>query len=282
MNKTTLLYAAALLYGCVLDVYAASIVRLLSEAERVDVTTRWLKFWKIPRVIERWSWGREHLNVLRSRTVCFPVVELFTGLCIAAVVVYRGANVDSLALTVLLSTVVIGAATDIELLIYPDRLSWPLFCAGLVFGVLEWPIAGFATTLDRIGGGALGFGLIGGAKELYYRIRGTEGLGSGDVKMCTAIGLFVGIKGCFFFVLAWTLFGSLTGLLLIVTRRIRLSAELPTGGWYAFGLACVLLFPPNQYLDKTAQPYTNSQLARETLGRSMNRDSFGAGVRDAR
>jgi prepilin signal peptidase PulO-like enzyme (type II secretory pathway) len=280
MSQTTFLYAVALLYGCVLDVYAASVVRLLSEAEHVNVTTRWLSSWGVLRVVKRWSWAREYVNVLSARTICFPVVELFTSLCLTAVIVYNGATLNALALTVVLSTLVIGAATDIELLIYPDRLSLPLIGAGIVFAVLAWPLAGLPDALDRIGGGAVGFATTWGSSKLYYRIRRKEGLGFGDVKMCTAIGLFLGFTGAWMFIFAWALCGSIIGLLLVFTRRASLSDEFPTGGWYVLALAGVLLFK-STYLDIIAEPSTRAPLAVETVARCMDHSSFGAGVRDA-
>jgi leader peptidase (prepilin peptidase)/N-methyltransferase len=214
------------------------------------------------------------------------MVELFTGLCLTAVVAYRGPTIDALALTVVLTTLVIGAAADLELLIYPDRLSFLLIGAGVVFAALEWPIAGSSVALDRIGGGAIGYAMMWGLAKGYHRLRGREGLGLGDVKICTAIGLFLGIKGFLFFTLAWSLSGSIVGGLYMAATRRNRDYELPTGGWYVFGLACVLLFPsvPARYLTllDDAPPYGHSRLAIETVGRSISNGGFGAGVPNVR
>lgn len=286
MSRTTLLYFASLLYGCILDVYAASVVRFVSQKRHVNITYRWLRIWKLPRRIEHWNWGSDYLELLDSRTVCFPAIELFIALCLTTVIEYHGLTMDSLALTILLTAIVINAAVDHELGIFPDKISLPLIGAGLFFGILAWPIEGSATTLDRILGGVLGFLSSYGLAMGYYLLKRREGLGGGDIKMWTAIGFFLGIKGFLFFVIAFSLIGTVAGVFLILISKIRRrysrNMRIRTGAPYAVALACVLLFPllPDWYLDHVSRPHVHSPLAIETINRSINDASFGAGVRD--
>jgi leader peptidase (prepilin peptidase)/N-methyltransferase len=70
----------------------------------------------------------------------------------------------------------------------PDRLVLPLALAGLAGGV-----AGLAPALvDRLLGGAGGFGVLWGVATAYRRMRGREGIGGGDPKLFGAIGLWLG------------------------------------------------------------------------------------------
>lgn len=287
MSRLIYIYVAALIYGCVLDVYAASFVRLISGEPRVRITISWLRSFGISQLLlHSWSNQRQPLAFLTFRTVCFPVIELLTAVSLTGVIAYRGADIDALALTIVWTTLLVGAAIDLELTIYPNRLSLPLIVGGVMFALVAWMVDGFGAAIDRIGGGMLGFAVIWGIREIYWRYRGHEGMGSGDVKMCTAVGLFVGIKGFAFFIMAFSLIASIIALILIAARRVRYEQALPSGGWYVLGMMCVLLFPlaPQRYLElyDVQRPYGHSAIAIHTIGRPMQDGSFGAGVRDER
>jgi prepilin signal peptidase PulO-like enzyme (type II secretory pathway) len=188
-----------------------------------------------------------------------------------------------LALSVILTTLAIGAAVDLELMIYPNKLSLPLIGAGLTFALIEVLVGGSYAAFNHLGGGVLAFVATWGTRELYFRLRRLEALGEGDIKICTAVGLFLGIKGFIFFIFAYVTLGSIIGLPLLLSKRIDLRTAVPSGGFYALALALAVLFPwvPDRYLDLFDQPYQSSQLYLERVGRLQN-DSFGAGVRDDR
>jgi leader peptidase (prepilin peptidase)/N-methyltransferase len=59
--------------------------------------------------------------------------------------------------------------------------------------------------------------------ELYFRIRGREGMGLGDVKMMLMAGAFLGPQNAFLMILLGSLLGSIIGLLVI--------GFLYLGGW---------------------------------------------------
>jgi prepilin signal peptidase PulO-like enzyme (type II secretory pathway) len=281
----TLLFIALLLYGCILDVYAASVVRLVSKQRYVNITYRWLRILKFPLLVERWNWGRSYLEFLDSRTVCFPLIELYISLCLKAVIEYRGLTVDAMALTVFLTALVINAAVDHELGIFPDNISLPLIGAGLVFGILTWPIEGSPIMLNRIGGGSLGFLSSYGIATGYRLLTRKDGLGGGDIKMWTAIGFFLGIKSFLYFIFAFSIIGTINGLFqLLLVKRRYFTLRIYTGVPYMLAIACVLLFPaiPDLYFDLISKQSLNSPLALETFDRFINNLSFGAGVGDGR
>jgi prepilin signal peptidase PulO-like enzyme (type II secretory pathway) len=69
----------------------------------------------------------------------------------------------------------------------PDQLTLPLIAIGLLVGTLVGP--GFWLTLAASVGAGGSAWLIG---ETFYRLRGVDGLGGGDVKLMAAIGAWCG------------------------------------------------------------------------------------------
>jgi leader peptidase (prepilin peptidase)/N-methyltransferase len=71
--------------------------------------------------------------------------------------------------------------------------------------------------------------------EAYYRWRGVEGLGFGDVKMLAMIGAFLGWKGTALTLLLASFSGALVGLALIAGGRGTMGLKLPFGTFLAVG-----------------------------------------------
>lgn len=79
--------------------------------------------------------------------------------------------------------------------------------------------------------------LCGGAflviREAFFRIRGYDGMGFGDVKLAAASGLFVGMQGFAWSVLAASALGLIVALVLPVLRPGRKLERLPFGAFLA-------------------------------------------------
>ena len=88
----------------------------------------------------------------------------------------------------------------------------------------------------RILGAAVGSGLLWLVSEAYFRLRGREGMGLGDVKMMLMAGAFLGAKRTLLTIFAGSLLGSVIGVAFILARRKDSEYELPFGtflGWRA-------------------------------------------------
>lgn len=85
------------------------------------------------------------------------------------------------------------AVVDARSFIIPDVLSLPAIPAGLLAsGWLLDPSSAGLASLDHVIGmaaGGVGLWLV---REAYFRVRGREGLGLGDVKLAAAAGAWVG------------------------------------------------------------------------------------------
>jgi leader peptidase (prepilin peptidase) / N-methyltransferase len=109
----------------------------------------------------------------------------------------------------------------------PDRLTLPLIGLGLALAALrrgDWP-------LEAVIGAALGFGVFWLIGEVFFRLRGIDGLGKGDAKLLAAAGAWLGPMA-----LPWVVLVAAGGALIwAVARRRDLTAPLAFGPWLAGG-----------------------------------------------
>jgi leader peptidase (prepilin peptidase) / N-methyltransferase len=125
------------------------------------------------------------------------------------------------------------AATDLRYFVLPDALTLPLIPAGMAVAYLQDPADLQAHAIGAIAG----FMAFMAVRGVYFRLRGREGLGLGDVKLLAAAG-------------AWIAWQSLPGLIVIATvtglgaaligrlfgERIDLSDRVPFGAFLCFAL----------------------------------------------
>jgi leader peptidase (prepilin peptidase) / N-methyltransferase len=128
------------------------------------------------------------------------------------------------------------AVVDARSFTIPDILSLPAIPAGLLAsGWLLDPWSGQLVSLDHVLGAGLGGGAFWLVREAYWRLRGREGLGLGDVKLAAAGGAWIGWEHLADMVLLAAA-GALSFVLAVaVVRRGRLSGgeRLPFGTFLA-------------------------------------------------
>ena len=189
----------------------------------------------------------------------YPAVELLTGLLFLACYFAFGFTVDALKWAVFSALLVILTITDVRERILPDEVNFFGLGAGLLFSLFSKPIDGTALWLanrwfdfpppqmalsfaDGVLGAIAGSGLLWLVAEGYFRLRGREGMGLGDVKMMAAIGAFLGLKRTLMTVLAGSLLGSVIGICLIALTKKGRDYELPFGTFLGAGALLVLFF----------------------------------------
>ena len=79
-------------------------------------------------------------------------------------------------------------------------------------------------------------------REIFYRLRGIEGLGLGDVKMVAMIGAFLGVPLTLLTLLIGSVLGSVIGLALINLSGRDRSYHMPFGTFLGFGALVATLF----------------------------------------
>ena len=138
--------------------------------------------------------------------------------------------------------------TDWRERLLPDLVTVPGMASGVLFSLLvpigdgsagwlarlvrlELSSLWLESFLDALLGAILGGGLLYLIGELYFRLRGREGMGFGDVKMMAMVGLFLGPKLALLTILLGSLSGSVLGLLFLLVFRKSSTYELPFGSF---------------------------------------------------
>ena len=190
----------------------------------------------------------------------YPAVELLTGLLFFACFEAFGISFEALKWAAFSAILLVLVFTDLRERLLPDVVNFTGFAIGLVASLFVTPADGTAAWLanrvfdfpppapvisltDALIGAAFGSGVLWLVSEAYFRLRGREGMGLGDVKMMLMAGAFLGIKRTFLTIFAGAMLGSVIGVIFIVARRKDSSTyELPFGTFLGAAALLVVFF----------------------------------------
>jgi leader peptidase (prepilin peptidase) / N-methyltransferase len=189
----------------------------------------------------------------------YPLVEFLTGLLFLGSFLVFGFSVDTLKWCVFSAILVVLVFTDYRERILPDVVNYTGFGMGLVLALFTKPTDGTSAWIasklfefpppapvlslaDALIGAAVGSGLLWLVSEAYFKLRGREGMGLGDVKMMLMAGAFLGAKRTLLTILAGSLLGSVLGILIIAAKRKDSDYELPFGTFLGAGALLVVFF----------------------------------------
>jgi leader peptidase (prepilin peptidase)/N-methyltransferase len=198
-------------------------------------------------------------NCKAKISAMYPMVELLTGLLFLACYFAFGLRLDALKWALFAALLVVLTITDLRERILPDEVNFFGLGLGLLLSFFTPPIDGTAqwianrsfdfpppqpilSFVDALVGAAVGSGMLWLVAEGYFRLRGREGMGLGDVKMMAAVGAFFGLKRTLMTVLAGSLLGSVIGLAMIALLKKGRDYELPFGTFLGAGALLVLFF----------------------------------------
>jgi leader peptidase (prepilin peptidase)/N-methyltransferase len=173
-------------------------------------------------------------------SLMYPVVELMTALVFWGCYRSFGLTLASLKWATFSAILILLVFTDLRDRILPDVVNYTGFAIALALSLAMYPDDGVAPWLfsfvfhhslpvrlqsftDALFGAAIGSGLLWMVSDLYFRVRGREGMGLGDVKMMLMAGAFLGPKDTFLMILIGSLLGSVIGAIVI--------GSLYLGGW---------------------------------------------------
>ncbi len=174
----------------------------------------------------------------------YALVELLTGALFVACFLQFGLTLAGLKWCCFGFLLLGLIFTDAETKLLPDKLTLTGLALGVGFsgfvpvndlasqflpGLVTMPLSSDASSrlfsvLDAVLGALAGASFIYGVGEIYFRARGIEGMGFGDVKLMAMIGAFLGLKLTVFTMFAASITGSLFGvatLLLVWWRRTQ-------------------------------------------------------------
>lgn len=98
--------------------------------------------------------------------------------------------------------------------------------------------------LDSLIGALAGYGLLWITKTIFYRFKGQEGLGQGDLDLLCLIGSFTGLFGVWFSLLIGSVTGSIVGITYLLTHKKIREIKIPFGPFLALGAMSYVLLSP--------------------------------------
>ena len=189
----------------------------------------------------------------------YPLIEALTGLLFLACYLAFGLSPEALKWAVFSALMIVLVSTDLRDRILPDAVNYTGFAIALAVSFFTQPSDGMALWLsnrafafpppapalsfaDAILGAAVGSGFLWLVSEVYFRMRGREGMGFGDVKMMLMAGAFLGVKRTLLTILAGSFLGSVLGIAFILARRKGSDYELPFGTFLGMAALLVVFF----------------------------------------
>ena len=157
-------------------------------------------------------------------SIRYPIVEAITAGAFLACYWAIGPQLLLVPRLVLVAALIALFAIDLEHQLLPDRITLPGIVAGLVFSLFLPP-----GLRDAVLGMLIGGGVLWALAETYFRVRGIEGMGFGDVKMLAMVGAFLGWRGVVVTFVLSSLLGGFFAVALLVSRRTTLTSALPFG-----------------------------------------------------
>jgi len=160
----------------------------------------------------------------------YPIVEVTTALVFVIGYLLYGLTPLAAVRVLFACALIVLFVTDLQHKILPNVITVPGIVIGFACSLFVPP--GWRDSLIGIvaGGGVL-FALA----EAYYRVRGQEGLGMGDVKLLGMIGAFLGWKLVLLTLVLASFAGSLAGGVMIASGRGSMQYALPFGTFLAVG-----------------------------------------------
>jgi leader peptidase (prepilin peptidase)/N-methyltransferase len=207
-----------------------------------------------------WLALRGHCRHCKARiSIQYPMVELLTALLFLACYLAFGLSAEALKWAVFAALLVVLTVTDYRERILPDLVNFTGLGLGLALSLFTQPMDGTAMWLssrlfdfpppasavsfaDALLGAAAASGLLWLVAEGYFRMRGREGMGLGDVKMMAMVGAFLGLQRALLTILLGSLIGSVIGLAVVSLWRKGRDFELPFGTFLGAGAMLVVFF----------------------------------------
>jgi leader peptidase (prepilin peptidase)/N-methyltransferase len=189
----------------------------------------------------------------------YPAVELLNGLLFLACYETFGLTTEALKWAVFSAIMIVLVSTDLRERVLPDAVNYTGLGLGIALSLFTKPSDGTALWLanrlfdfpppapvvslaDALFGAAIGSSLLWLVSEAYFRLRGREGMGLGDVKMMLMAGAFLGAKRTLLTIFTGSVLGSVLGLLFILARRKDSEYELPFGTFLGMAALLVVFF----------------------------------------
>ena len=160
----------------------------------------------------------------------YPAVEVITALTFLSAYLLYGLTPLAAVRVLFACALIVLFVTDLQHKILPNVITLPGIVVGFACSLFLPP--GWRDSLIGI---VVGGGVLFAIAETYYRVRGEEGLGMGDVKLLGMIGAFLGWKLMLLTLVLSSFLGSIIGVGVIALNRGDMKYALPFGTFLAVG-----------------------------------------------
>ena len=164
-----------------------------------------------------------------SISIQYPLVELLTGVCSAAIMWKFGISWQAGAGLLLTWALIALSGIDLRTQLLPDQITLPLLWFGLLLSLA--PL--FVDSAASILGALAGYLSLWCVYWLFKIATGKEGMGYGDFKLLGALGAWMGPAALLPIVLMSSLFGAIVGGTFLVLRGHDRATPIPFGPFIA-------------------------------------------------
>ncbi|MDD3839219.1 MAG: prepilin peptidase [Clostridia bacterium] len=147
-------------------------------------------------------------------SLVYPLVEITTGILFTLIYIKTGLSAKLIPGLIFVCILIIASFIDIEHFIVPDILPIVLSVSAFIMNFAGINI----DVLYGIYGGALGGGVVLAIAYLSLMIFKKEGMGGGDLKIMTSIGLFLGLKLTAIALLLSVYSGAIAGIFILLGK----------------------------------------------------------------
>ena len=174
-------------------------------------------------------------------SIQYPLVEGITALGSLILFMKFGLSLSYLIYFAFVAALIVITVIDLYHQIIPDVISLP----GIGVGLLASLIIPQITFLNSLLGVLLGGGSLFLVATLYQWLFKREGMGGGDVKLLAMIGAFLGWKAVILTILLSSLIGSITGIIIMVSKGKDFKYAIPFGPFLSLGAMIALFYGPS-------------------------------------
>ena len=213
---------------------------------------------RLPEIIEDDDAIKKMIPTLKTGFKIDIIYSLVLLVLFNLTVYFVGTTYISYIYMVLISMLVVAFVIDFKMQLIPDTVQVVIFVLGIIVTAVD-----YTNWLNHIIGMLLGgliFILIALFSKLVFR---KEGMGMGDIKLMTGLGLIFGIKALpvsimDFFSQAETILtitviafflAAIVAIILIVTRKTESSQYMAFGPYIVIATILVIFFGTNTFVD---------------------------------
>lgn len=165
----------------------------------------------------------------------YPLIELINSLgWVLVVLLYNGEiSAQSIAGMFLFSFSLVLSFIDLKHFLIPNSLVILLLITGAIYHL----VLGELSLLQLFGGMVVGF-----IVPLLIALFSGGGMGGGDIKLCAAMGLWLGYPAIIYAMFIGALLGSIIGIILMILKLKTRKDPIPFGPFLVLGLLAIFFF----------------------------------------